>query len=104
MDRLAKLAEMLVQNPADSFLRHAMALEHIKAGRDGTARALFEAILAHDPGYTGSYYHLGKLLERSNDAASAAAWYERGIEAARAAGDAHSLGELQAALDDLNSW
>ena len=63
-DRIEKLRDFLVASPGDPFLKHALALEYIKIGDDITARKLFEEILEADPVYIGSYYHLGKLLER----------------------------------------
>jgi hypothetical protein len=57
--------------------------------------------LLRDPGYTGSYYHLAKLLERTNETALAIQWYEKGMEVAKAAADHHALGELRAAYEDL---
>ena len=67
MDRIEKLKEFLQANPADSFLQHALALEYIKLGDDEAARKLFEELLNREPGYIGSYYHLGKLLERNDE-------------------------------------
>lgn len=101
MDRVAQIKKFLMANPSDSFLRHALALEYIKAGDDGAARRLFEDLLGDEPLYTGSYYHLGKLLERNADPAAAISWYEKGMEAARATGDQHALSELRAAWEDL---
>ena len=104
MDRVARIQELLKATPGDSFLQHAMALEYIKAGDDGAARQVFENILLHEPGYTGSYYHLGKLLERNGENKSALDWYQKGMAVAKAAGDNHALGELRAAHDDLAEW
>lgn len=101
MDRLARLQELLRANPGDNFLEHALALELIKAGDDGGARQVFEAILTRDSGYIGSYYHLAKLLERNGETALALQWYEKGMAAAKAAADHHALGELRAAYEDL---
>lgn len=101
MDRIEKLKEFLKTSPTDSFLQHALALEHAKLGDDAAARSLFEAILEHDPNYIGSYYHLAKLLERTGETESAIAWYEKGMAAAKAAGDQHAYNELQAAHEDL---
>lgn len=101
MDRIAKLREFLQASPADSFLKHALALEYIKLQDDSSARALFEEILTANPGYVGSYYHLAKLLERAGDTAAAIAWYEKGMAEAKAAKDQHSFNELQAAYEDL---
>ena len=61
---------------------------------------LFNEILKREPTYIGSYYHLGKLLERIGDNAKALRVYKRGMEVAEAASDHHSYRELQAAYED----
>lgn len=101
MDRIAKLKEFLIANPADSFLQHALALEYIKLGDDEGARRLFEEILNREPGYIGSYYHLGKLLERMDRTEEAIKVYEKGMEEAKKAGDHHAFGELRGAYEEL---
>lgn len=101
MDRIAKLKEFLIANPADSFVQHALALEYIKLGDDEGARRLFEEILNREPGYIGSYYHLGKLLERIEKTKEAVKVYERGMEEAKKAGDNHAFGELRGAYEEL---
>lgn len=101
MERINKLKAFLKDQPNDSFLQHALALEYIKADNDAEARLLFETILGRDPGYIGSYYHLAKLLERQGDFKAAIAVYERGVAAAKGAGDNHARNELQMALDEL---
>ena len=100
-DRIDKLRKFLQDSPNDSFLQHALALEHIKAGNESEARTLFETILQRDPGYVGSYYHLAKLLERTGATAEALKVYEQGMYASRQAGDTHAYNELQAAYEDL---
>lgn len=102
MDRIEKLKEFLQASPGDSFVQHALALEYIKLGDDGAARELFQQLLEREPGYIGSYYHLGKLLERLDDIPSALQWYEKGMEMARQAGDQHALGELRGAYEELS--
>lgn len=101
MNRIERIQEMLSTNPKDSFLRHALALEWIKLGNDIEAKGLFEAILTEEPTYIGSYYHFAKLLERIGETAKAIQWYEKGMEAAKAAKDQHSYNELQSAYEDL---
>lgn len=92
---------MLAQQPTDSFLNHALALEEIKLGNEATARTLFELILQREPQYIGSYYHLGKLLERQGDETAAIEVFERGMEVAKKLGDQHALNELRGAYDNL---
>ncbi len=101
MDRIEKLKEFLRSSPDDSFLQHALALEYIKLGNDDEAKRLFEAILNRDPSYIGSYYHLGKLLERQQLNEEAIALYEKGMKEAKAKSDMHAYSELQGAHDDL---
>jgi len=101
MERIEKLKEFLTQNPGDSFLQHALALEYIKISDDASARQLFEEILTRDPGYIGSYYHLAKLLERIDDTPAAILCYEKGMAAAKEANDLHAFGELRSAYEEL---
>jgi Tfp pilus assembly protein PilF len=101
MDRIQRIKELLAESPADSFLRHALALEYIKQGDDALARQLFEALLKEDPGYVGSYYHLGKLLERTGEQDAAIAWYEKGMQVAKEQDDRHAFNELRGAWEEL---
>ncbi len=101
IDRIGKLKEFLQKQPNDSFLQHALALEFVKEEADEEAEKLFNNILQKDPGYVGSYYHLGKLLERNSRNEEAIDVYEKGMAAAKAAGDNHAYNELQGAYEDL---
>jgi Tfp pilus assembly protein PilF len=101
MDRIQKLQEFLKASPNDNFLKHALALEHIKLNDDTKAKELFLDILTNSPDYIGSYYHLAKLLERNGETEAAIQWYEKGMAAAKEAKDQHAYNELQAAYEDL---
>jgi tetratricopeptide (TPR) repeat protein len=101
MERINKLQAMLLQQPADAFLQHALALELIKLGDDDAARHHFENLLAQHADYVGAYYHLGKLLERRSETAAAVNVFEQGLRVAKAAKDQHSYNELQGALSEL---
>lgn len=101
MSRIEKLQEMLKDSPDDSFLQHALALEFIKIGKEPEAETLFNRLLSLEPGYVGSYYHLGKLLERKGEERAAILIYEKGMEQALKASDRHSYNELQMAKEEL---
>ncbi|HAN65401.1 MAG TPA: hypothetical protein DCQ34_03585 [Chitinophagaceae bacterium] len=101
MSRIDSLLAYLVQSPKDSFLRHALALEYIKLGKDDEALELFTSLLKDEPGYVGSYYHLAKLWERKGRPEEAIKSYREGMDVAKAAGDRHSYNELQMALEEL---
>jgi Tfp pilus assembly protein PilF len=101
MDRIGKLKEFLEKDPHDAFVKHALALEYVKLGDEAAARQLWEEVLERDPSYVGSYYHLAKLLERIGEKELAISWYEKGMDAARAAREMKAYNELQAAYEDL---
>ncbi len=101
MNRVEQIKEMLATNLNDSFLKHALALEYIKLGNDADARHLFEELLANEPGYVGSYYHLGKLFERVGDEKQAIEWYEKGMHISKEKGEQHAFGELKGAWEEL---
>ena len=101
MSRIEKLQEMLKDSPDDSFLQHALALEYIKTGKETEAETLFNRLLSLEPGYVGSYYPLGKLLERKGEEQAAINVYEKGMEKALKANDRHSYNELQMAKEEL---
>lgn len=101
MDKIEKLKGFLTEQPNDGFLQHALALEYIKLGDDVSAKQLFENILRFDSNYVGSYYHLGKLLERLGLVNEAINCYENGMVAAKAGKNNHAYNELQSALEDL---
>jgi Tfp pilus assembly protein PilF len=101
MDKIEKLKSFLATSPQDPFLKHALALEYIKLGNEQEALSLFLDILAQDPDYIGSYYHLARLLERIGKNEDARHWYEKGMGAAKLAGDRTAYNELQAAYEDL---
>ena len=101
MDRIERIRDFLKENPTDSFLQHALALEYLKLGDKDQARKIFEGILGQDPDYVGSYYHLAKLLEGMGEIDLSIAWYEKGMETAKKIGDMHSYGELKSAYEEL---
>ena len=101
MERIEQLKKFLEANPNDSFLKHALALEYVKLGDDETAKQLFEELLEAEPGYVGSYYHLGKLFERIGDNDKAIKWYQKGMKVAKEKGEQHAFGELRGAWEEL---
>jgi predicted Zn-dependent protease len=101
MNRIDLLRQYLAKTPDDSFLRHALALEHIKLKEDEEAIGLFQALLEDDPDYVGSYYHLGRAWERKGETDRALETYQKGMAVARRLKDDHAYRELQQAADDL---
>jgi len=105
MDRINKIKEYLKESGDDSFLQHALALEYIKIGKDAEAKKLFEEILKREPNYLGSYYQLGKLLERTGEGKKAIEVYGKGMEIAKSVNDAHTYNELRSACEEAeDDW
>lgn len=101
--RVKKLKEFLDADPADSFSRFALALEHLKTGDTNTAQHHFEHILDHDPEYIGVYYHLGKLYQETGHDQKALKTFTNGVTAARKSSDLHAASELEQAISELES-
>lgn len=97
MSRLEQLVQMYNEDPSDSFIRFALAKEHEKNGDLQKALSLYKDLLTDDPGYTGTYYHLGKLYESKGEFENAGSTYEKGIEMAEKMNDQLSLRELKEA-------
>jgi tetratricopeptide (TPR) repeat protein len=96
--RLEILRQLLAQDPANTFVRYGLAMEHVKSGDLKAAVQQFESLLTADPNYSAAYYHGGQTLEKLGQLDQARDIYRRGIAVTR---DPHALSELQAALDIL---
>lgn len=99
--RLKQLYDFLEKQPGDPFLKYAIATEHLKLDEQEKALEGFRELRREHPGYLGTYYHLGKLLEQMGQEAAAEEVYLKGMEVARSQGNRHALSELQAAFASL---
>jgi len=94
------LEEFLAANPTDAFARYGLALECVNSGENAAAEDQFRQLLSTHPDYLYGYFHYGELLRRLARADEAQKTFRQGIEAAKKAGDAHALSELEAALEE----
>ena len=101
--RIEQLEGFLNNSPDDAFLNYALAMEFIGDADDLKARDILEKLIKSNPGYTATYYHLGKLLERAGEDEVAIKVYERGIKITRQNGEQHALSELQSALNEMQN-
>jgi Tfp pilus assembly protein PilF len=99
--KIKQLARQIKANPGDSFSKFALALEFRKQGNFKKTRILFEDILAGDPDYVGTYYHLGKLYETLDRPEDARRLYKTGIKIAVKQKENRTNMELQEALVQL---
>ncbi len=96
--RLQTLQEMLLNEPYDSFLNYALALEYAKLNDLDKAVDLIEAILVRDKNYLGAYYQLGKFYEQREQKDNAIKTYQKGISVAQEQKNRKTLAELNEAL------
>jgi tetratricopeptide (TPR) repeat protein len=101
MSRIFQLQQFLEESPDDNFLIHALALEFVKEGKEDKAAECFTKNLISNPAYIATYYHYGKLLERTGEPDKAIDIYREGMEIAKAAGDQHAFSELRSVYEDL---
>jgi tetratricopeptide (TPR) repeat protein len=100
-NRIEILKQMVGQDPSNSFARYGLAMEYSKSGELAQAVTEFQALITSDANYSAAYYHGGQALEKLGRIDEARALYEKGIEATTRTGDAHTRGEIQAALSLL---
>ena len=100
-NRLQQLFSFLESSPGDAFISFAIAKEYEGLGDLDKSLATYEELVKSKPEYVGTYYHLGKLYEKLEKFEEAETTFTAGIAVAKAAGDKHSAGELQGALDML---
>jgi Tfp pilus assembly protein PilF len=98
MSRLQQLQQMLLDEPNDSFLNYALALEYAKEDNPLQAIKIIEEVVQRDENYLGAYYQLGKLYEQQNLSEKAIAIYQKGISIAKAQNNKKAQGELNEAL------
>ncbi len=101
MSRIDQIRQFLQDSPNDSFLRYALAQELQKQGDVEAAKEAYLWLTDNQPSYVATYYHLGKLLITQGEKEAALAWFNLGIEHAKAAKELHALSELQSAKLEL---
>ncbi len=101
MSRLEAVKGLVAQDPSNSRIRFMLCMEYLGAADYTSALAELRELLSRDPDYVAAYYQAGRAGEELGETDTARHFYQQGVEAARRLGDAHSLSELQAALDIL---
>ena len=102
MTRLEKLQELLKADPTDSFTRYAIGLEYRGMKEYASAITALEELMRDDPKYLATYYMLADCYRQAGENEKALECYKQGIQIAKAAGDTHTMSELQAAMDELD--
>jgi predicted Zn-dependent protease len=95
------LESLAASGKADAFARYALGMEYRSAGRADDALRAFAALRRDEPSYVPVYLMAGQVLADAGRRDEAVEWLRAGVEAARAKGDAHALGEIEALLDQV---
>ena len=97
MTRLEQLTNFLAASPNEPFIIYALAKEYEGLGQDEEALAHYDTLRTAHEDYVGTYYHLGKLLEKSNQIEAAIGIYNDGMRIAKSQNDQHAYNELAGA-------
>lgn len=100
-ERLEAFRKFLERSPDDPFARYSVAMCQRAAGQPDEALREFEELARRRPDYVATYLMWGQTLESVGRLDDAALVYERGVEAARKAGNGHASTELGEARDGL---
>jgi predicted Zn-dependent protease len=99
--RLLFLEKTVKEGSQDPFAWYGLAMEYRKLERRDDALRVFADLRQREPGYVPMYLMCGQMLEEMGRRDEARQWLAAGIDAARAAGQTHALGELEGALAAL---
>jgi hypothetical protein len=92
--RREKIEALLADDPRDAFLRYSLALELVKEGSPDRGLPLLDELMRETPAYVPAFFQSGQILAGLGRMDAARTSLRAGIEAARAAGDAHAAGEM----------
>src|ERR1041384_7327892 len=101
MNRIARLTDLLSQDPNNAFARYGLAMEYSNAGEIQRSLEEFGKLLEANPDYTAGYFMAAQGLAQAGRSTEAKKMLEGGIASAQRKGDTHARSEMQAMLDDL---
>lgn len=101
MSRRDQLLQMLQENPDDTFLLYALAMDERATGNDQAALAGYDRVLGVDARYVAAYFQKGQILAGLERHDSAREVLREGIRVANEVGDAHAAGEMNEFLATL---
>jgi predicted Zn-dependent protease len=98
VNKIDQLQEFLKENPKDTFLRYALALEYVKDNEINLAITIFEELILNDPQYLATYFQFGQLLAELGQNIRAELVFKNGIEIAKLQNNLKTCQELEQAL------
>ena len=104
MSRREQLETMLAEDPGDTFLRYALAMELQNEGDHDKSLELLTGLMGDDPPYVPAFFMSGQQLVNLERIEEARTTLRDGIEQARAQGDTHAAGEMSEFLVSLGQF
>jgi predicted Zn-dependent protease len=102
MDRLAMLQKMVAAGAKDPFVHYGLAMEYRRLEKFDDSSQAFRDLFERFADYLPAYLMAGGVEASSHRKDEAASLFRAGIELARKQGNQNTLGELEAALNDLD--
>jgi predicted Zn-dependent protease len=99
--RREKIEALLADEPGDVFLRYSLALEMEAGGEWEAGLEILEQLARETPPYVPAFHMAGRHLVKHGRIDDARRALREGIDAARAAGEAHAAAEMAELLASL---
>lgn len=104
MSRREQIEALLKDEPHDTFLRYALAMEHVAEKNVGQALEVFADLQADHPPYVPAFFMAGQQLAKLGRIEEARMVLRDGIQHARVQGDGHAAGEMSQFLTSLGQF
>ena len=101
MSRKEQIQEMLAEDPKDTFLRYALAMEFKSEGSSDASLEIFSELMQNDPPYVPAFFMAGQELAGLSRIDEAQKTLEEGIAHAKTQGELHAAGEMTEFLNSL---
>jgi uncharacterized protein HemY len=102
MNRKSTLLDMLASEPEDSFLHHALGMEHLRDQEFDAALLCFKTAMALEPGYAPSAYQAALVLFQQNRMVEAFHCIQQGKQHALAHGQTKMAQELEGLAQQMD--
>ena len=99
--RRQQIEAMLAEEPDDTFLQYALAMELEKDSEHEASLAQLNQLTQATPPYVPAFFMAGQQLTRLDRIDEAREWLTRGIQEAQAQGNLHAAGEMNEFLMSL---
>ena len=104
MSRRAQIESLLLDDPRDTFLRYALAMEYLAEKNLESALQIFAELQTDQPPYVPAFFMAAQQLTKLGRIDEARTALRTGIDQARTQGDGHAAGEMSQFLASLGQF